>query len=71
MNKRQMVRQILNRKKNYLLTSYVRYINNKLGRTYSKYDIVSYLNKLKKQHVINYSLKGKRVVGRVLATAFL
>ena len=71
MNKRSLVRQILNRKKNYLLATYVSEISRKMGRAYRPYDITSYLDKLQKQHIAKYTLQGKRIVGCILANAYL
>jgi len=70
-NKRGLVRQILNRNHNYLLTTYVRVISNKMGHSYKAYDIVGYLNKLEKQHRIHFIVKDKRIVGRFLVNAYL
>ena len=68
--KRSLVRQILSRDKNYLLSTYVRLIGKKMGRTYNRRHILDYLNRLQKQHVISYHLNGKRIVGFFVQEAF-
>ena len=70
-SKRGLVRQILNREKNYLVSTYVRLISNRMGHSYKAYDIVGYLNKLQKQHKVHFTVKGKRIVGRILVDAYI
>ena len=70
-SKRGLIRQILNRKKNYLLATYVRLISKRMGRSYKASDIVNSLKGMQREHRIHFSIKGKRIYGRVLATAFI
>lgn len=70
-SKRGLVRQILNRNKNYRLATYVRLISKKMGRSYTASDIIKSLKGMQRENKLRFSLIGKRIYGHVPAIVFI